>query len=830
MTGTTVDFSDVFPDFIADRTKDFTGREWVFAAIDRWLADPSRRPVFLLSGRPGVGKSATMARLVQFSLGEALIPNRPNLDPGFIAHFHFCQAAKDKTLSSLRYIEALSQTLANRYQAFRDTLLSQQDQNVSIRVEQTAGSVVGGGQMTGVFIKELHIGGLNPRAAFDRAVRIPLETLCTTDFAGPIVLLVDSLDEALLWAEDDNIAALLAGVFDRSGNLPSQVCAILSSRNDEQIRRWYGRPALDLIDNTPRGAHDVQTYVYQQLSEGSEQQRRQIARRLDRVAKGNFLYARYTLNDITSKGALPALSTLPQRPSDLDGIYRTFIKRHLANSDKQWKQVRPLLGALVVARDNGLTQAQLHGVMDLFKELTSDETDDLLSACSQYLAGTQPTGPFQIYHQSFREFLRQSNEFSIYPVEANQAIADFFIQTYGDDWLSCDDKYALRYTRVHLQEAAAAADRPEDRRVRARIGEKLTALDRDDRYRVARIRMFSKGELAPPVESFISRVALGFVGRQWIFHRLDDWLESRESRHFLIVGGAGTGKSALAARLWQISRGLTAIDELSYPHLAPGFLTYAHFCQGEDQTSLNPLSFLEGLSRMLIYRYSDYARLYAGRVIQGEAWPAGGLQSDLDLDLSAVTINQDVLKTGPRAKINRVLIGRLMTGDPQWPLVIRHTLDELQLSKGVVVRDLVSRFRDIRHAADALLEPLTQLLRANPHLRFVVLLDGLDEAVHHSGNVLLDLLRLMNRLPEQVGLVLLSRPLPEVVETLGPAQIDLDKAVTENQQDILAYALDRLVSRPEAERQKLAKQTVNLYGTNFAAARVALDLLEPGAP
>jgi hypothetical protein len=29
-----------YSSLIAERTKDFTGREWVFAEIDRWLADP----------------------------------------------------------------------------------------------------------------------------------------------------------------------------------------------------------------------------------------------------------------------------------------------------------------------------------------------------------------------------------------------------------------------------------------------------------------------------------------------------------------------------------------------------------------------------------------------------------------------------------------------------------------------------------------------------------------------------------------------------------------------------------------------------------------------
>ena len=33
---TNLDFSD----FVAERTRDFTGREWVFAEIDHWWAKP----------------------------------------------------------------------------------------------------------------------------------------------------------------------------------------------------------------------------------------------------------------------------------------------------------------------------------------------------------------------------------------------------------------------------------------------------------------------------------------------------------------------------------------------------------------------------------------------------------------------------------------------------------------------------------------------------------------------------------------------------------------------------------------------------------------------
>lgn len=48
-TSPVIDFSS----YIADRTRDFTGREWVFAEIDCWLADPEARPSSSLPASQG---------------------------------------------------------------------------------------------------------------------------------------------------------------------------------------------------------------------------------------------------------------------------------------------------------------------------------------------------------------------------------------------------------------------------------------------------------------------------------------------------------------------------------------------------------------------------------------------------------------------------------------------------------------------------------------------------------------------------------------------------------------------------------------------------------
>jgi replication-associated recombination protein RarA len=50
-----------FTSDIAKLTENFTGRQWVFDAINRWLKESEER-FFILTGEPGVGKSA-IARL-----------------------------------------------------------------------------------------------------------------------------------------------------------------------------------------------------------------------------------------------------------------------------------------------------------------------------------------------------------------------------------------------------------------------------------------------------------------------------------------------------------------------------------------------------------------------------------------------------------------------------------------------------------------------------------------------------------------------------------------------------------------------------------------------
>jgi hypothetical protein len=452
-----------FSEYAVERTRDFIGREWVFREIDKWLEDPAGSRVFLLVGGPGTGKTAILARLAQFSLGQASPDGCTRLAPGFLVYHHFCQAFQDATLNPVRFVEALSLALAQRYQPFAKALIEfkQGDKQITINATQTVTTASDGSQVQNVVIQNLNVGTLSSRVAFDLTVRRPLEVLCTPQFKGTVVALVDSLDEARTWREEENILTLLSETLDDPRDLPPQVRFVVACRPDERVMRTIGvAPSLDLIAAAPPDAQEVHRYASIRLA-GAQLDatlRDGLASRLAAASAGNFLYARHVLDDWLARPAEISLESALDLPTGLSDIYAKFLRRELARDEERWEdRYQQLLGLLAVARDEGLLSATLVGASGK----KSREVDNALRACAQYLAGTPPEGPFRIYHQSFRDFLLENSAYPVDPAEAHQALADFFAGEYAGRWQECQDMYALRYAPAHWAEAAelSAAER-----------------------------------------------------------------------------------------------------------------------------------------------------------------------------------------------------------------------------------------------------------------------------------------------------------------------------------------------------------------------------------
>ena len=99
--------------------------------------------------------------------------------------------------------------------------------------------------------------------------------------------------------------------------------------------------------------------------------------------------------------------------------------------------------------------------------------------------------------------------------------------------------------------------------------------------------------------SLIAERTQHFSGRDWVFERINQWLaDPNGGRVFLLAGGPGAGKTAIAARLAQVSEGSAKLPP-ACDRLQGGFLTHMHFCQAGLESTLSPIPFVRALSEAL---------------------------------------------------------------------------------------------------------------------------------------------------------------------------------------------------------------------------------------
>lgn len=431
-----------FSDFIAERTHDFTGREWVFDEIERWLDNPEGPTFFVITGEPGIGKSAIAARLTQAC---------DNL-----AAYHFCIARDATTIDPTLFARSLSLQLC-RIDGFALGIL--EENKIDLRVVQNIQANYG--SAIGARIGNLTVNAPSGAAAFTHAVIQPLKALFTHGYDEKVILLVDALDEAVQHTGSETIVDLLAN----AGALPSQVRLVLTSRPEGSVLRQFDErqiPHLRLDAGRPENLADIRRYVHRQLGATKELRTRLAAQdvlpeafvdRVTAASQGNFLYVVWLLSAIAAGSQrFDVLAVLPQ---GLDGIYREFLRTRRTQDQEQWRRTyEPLLGILAAAQAP-LTREQVAQ----FTGLTVQEVRYGLEDLRQF---TDPTsaeqGRYFLYHQSIRDWLQdeaRAQEFWVDVESAHQRIVEHYQSTFDTNWNKLDD-YALRYIAYHLLHAGAS--------------------------------------------------------------------------------------------------------------------------------------------------------------------------------------------------------------------------------------------------------------------------------------------------------------------------------------------------------------------------------------
>ena len=219
-----------------------------------------------------------------------------------------------------------------------------------------------------------------------------------------------------------------------------------------------GVDPLDLIAHAPPNADDVAAYARARLRALGTVRAEAVAERVAGAAAGNFLYARYVLDELLADPVRLEDAAALELPDGLAGHYAEYLTRELVRRRERWQErYRPLLGLLAVARGHGLPR----DVLVAASELEDDRVDDALAVLGQYLSGPAPDGPFRLYHQSFREYVLTSREHPVYPALAARRLAEVLLDEQVGRWSPADVSpaagYALDHVVAHLSEAIAGA-------------------------------------------------------------------------------------------------------------------------------------------------------------------------------------------------------------------------------------------------------------------------------------------------------------------------------------------------------------------------------------
>jgi hypothetical protein len=442
MLQATLDFSD----YIKCCTDGFTGREWVFAEIDRWLTNPEAPQIFLLTGEPGIGKTAIAARLTQFSNAVATPPaGCVQVGHDFLSAVHFCSARYGSWLAPDNLARSVSAQLAARYPAFAEAVAP----DLRIHVEQHIGANLG----TAVGAQITHYYAENAEVLFNNLVRLPLQALFQQgEPPESLVILVDGLDEALSYSGRPSIVRLLAAC----GDFPARVRLLLTSRPvDGVMAPFRALQPFTLLAHMEQNQEDIQAYVCHRFETsealreraGDQTKFRRVTGSLVTRSGGNFLVVSKVLDGL-ERGEL-GLDNPESLPADLQNLYAWFLDRLVKEDMRTWRELyRPVLGSLAVAQEpvDAPTLCRWSGLKP--RQIT-DALHDLRELLKPALSG------YRLYHESLTDFLTgdQAGAYRLVATEYHQQIADYYrgeLCPWSEvNWNQADD-YGKRYLTAHL--------------------------------------------------------------------------------------------------------------------------------------------------------------------------------------------------------------------------------------------------------------------------------------------------------------------------------------------------------------------------------------------
>ena len=285
----------------------FTGRAWLFEAVDRWLHEPGASRVFWITGDPGVGKTA---------IATALQTRRPE-----VAAFHLCRFHDSEKADPRRCVLSVAYQLTMQLDEYRRRLLELPLESI---VESASAETL-----------------------FDRLIVQPL----WSDYPAPerpVVLLIDALDEATRGGRNE-LAEFIAR---QMSNTPPWLRFIITSRPEVEVLATLSSFNPLVIDAaSTHNVEDLRAYIHQRLAplgaSGAD-----LGPAIDMIvdrSAGNFLYATWVCEEIAA-GRL-SLQKPTDFPRGLTGAYLSAFRRQFPEAAAYKTTIRPALQLIAAARE-----------------------------------------------------------------------------------------------------------------------------------------------------------------------------------------------------------------------------------------------------------------------------------------------------------------------------------------------------------------------------------------------------------------------------------------------------------------------------------------------
>lgn len=347
-----------FKSLIAERTRNFVGREFIFKQINELIGDENFLSGYIvIRGEPGIGKTSIISQFIKQN--------------GAVHHFNI---ASQNIRSTRLFIENICAQLILRY--------------------------------------NLHYDSLPPNVAEDSGFLVQILSEASSSESCPILVLVDALDEA----DDKGLDLTANNRLLLPSSLPDNVFFIVTCREKDDFRlKVDNRRDIYLKDNDPLNEKDINEYIKGYLERSSNSsallkswgiKEEDFINIMRKKSEGNFMYLVYILEDIKQgKLTLENVDDISKLPTGLKDYYKWHWRNMRSkDTDRFEKYYEPVVCTLATAREP-VTIEQLAE----WTKVPTLRIKDVIKDWIEFLDVLQSdkNSLYRVYHSSFRDFLEE---------------------------------------------------------------------------------------------------------------------------------------------------------------------------------------------------------------------------------------------------------------------------------------------------------------------------------------------------------------------------------------------------------------------------------------